>query len=78
MTQDNVVVLPVITRLDIPPERVLNAALAEDLDRVVVIGRKKDGSYYFSSSTADGAEVLWQMERAKLALLHAGQAWPGE
>lgn len=78
MSEDNVIILPVATRLDIPPKRVLDAASAEDLDRVVVIGRKKDGSYYFSSSTADGGEVLWQMERAKLALLRAGDAWPEE
>jgi coenzyme F420-reducing hydrogenase delta subunit len=69
---DNVVILPVVTRLNIPPDRVLNDALAADLDGVVVIGQRKDGSYYFSSSIADGGDVLWQLEWAKAALMRAG------
>jgi hypothetical protein len=75
---DNVIILPVVTRLNIPPDRVLNGALTADLDGAVVIGQRKDGSYYFSSSIADGGDALWLLEWAKLALLHAGQAWPGE
>jgi hypothetical protein len=69
---DNVVILPVVTRLNIPPERVLNDALAADLDGAVVIGQRKDGSYYFSSSIADGGDVLWLLEWAKVALMRAG------
>ena len=76
MNENNVVILPVVTRLDVPAERVLNAAIAADLDGVVVIGKQKDGSYYFSSSIADGGDVLWQLEWAKLALMRAGGAWP--
>jgi hypothetical protein len=72
MSDNNVVILPVVTRLDIPAERVLNTALAADLDGVVVIGQRKDGSYYFSSSIADGGDVLWQLEWAKAALMRAG------
>jgi hypothetical protein len=41
-----------------------------------VIGKQKDGGYYFSSSLADGGDVLWLLERAKLALMRAGGAWP--
>lgn len=67
---DNVIILPVITTLDIPASRVLNGALAADLDSCIVIGYNKDGSEYFSSSKADGADVLWMMERAKLNLLY--------
>ena len=69
---DNVVILPVVTRLNIPPDRVLNDALAADLDGVVVIGQRKDGSYYFSSSIADGGDALWLLEWAKVALMRAG------
>ena len=76
MNENNVVILPVVTRLDVPAERVLNAALAADLDGVVVIGKQKDGGYYFSSSVADGGDVLWLLEWAKLALMRAGGAWP--
>ncbi len=67
--EDNVVVLPVITSLDIPPERVLNGALNADLDRVVVMGYDKEGNEYFASSIADGADVVWLAERMKLKLL---------
>ena len=76
MNENNVVILPVVTRLDVPAERVLNAALAEDLEGVVVIGQQTDGGYYFNSSLADGGEVLWILEWAKLALMRAGGAWP--
>jgi hypothetical protein len=69
---DNVVILPVVTRLDIPAERVLSTAHAADLDAVLVIGKQKDGAYYFSSSVADGGDVLWQLEWAKAALMRAG------
>lgn len=70
--RDNVVILPVVTRLDIPPERVLNGALEADLEAVIVIGVTKDDSHYFSSSLGHGGEVLWLIERAKLALMQEG------
>lgn len=61
-----------ITRLDLPPERILDAAQADDLRCVVVLGYKADGSEYFASSLADGADVLWLLERLKLQLLTTG------
>jgi len=64
-----VVVLDLVTRLDLPPERVLNGALGENLKRVVVVGEYDDGTEYFASSVADGPDVLWALERAKLKLL---------
>lgn len=74
----NVINLPVVTRLDIPSERVLAEAVKEDLEFVVVIGETKDGGFYFASSKASGPDILWQLEQAKLALLHAGGAFPEE
>lgn len=65
----NVINLPVITTLDIPPERVLTEAIAADLGSVIVVGHTKDGDLYFGASMADGGEVLWLFERAKLALM---------
>lgn len=64
----NVVVLPVVTTLDLPPDRILEAAL-EKLESVVIMGYDKDGNEYFASSFADGGDVLWIMERSKLKLL---------
>lgn len=67
----NVVVLPVITSLDIPTERVLQSALDAELQSCFVVGLDKDGEMYFASSMADGGDVLWWMEKAKAALLAA-------
>lgn len=68
---DNVVNLPVRTKLDLPPERVLDAAKDADLDGCFVIGRTKDGDLYFASSIADGGDILWLWEKAKPLLMEA-------
>lgn len=60
-----------VTRLDLPPDRVLEAAIGE-LSNVVVLGYDKDGGEYFASSVADGGTVVWLMERLKLKLLTIG------
>ena len=68
-------VLPVVTSLDLPTERILQAAInnAEPLQKVVVIGYDSNGEMYFASSVADGPEVLWLLEKAKLKLLNIGE-----
>jgi hypothetical protein len=71
MSEDNVVVLPVVTRLDLPPDRILKGALEADLKRCFVVGWKQDGELYFASSFADGGDVLWLWEKAKALLLEA-------
>lgn len=58
-----------ITRLNLPPERLLEGAKAADLEGVVVIGYTKDQREYAASSYADGGTVLWLLERTKLRLL---------
>lgn len=65
----NVIDLPVVTRLDIPAERILNKAVAADLKEVMVIGTNQDGSLYFAASFGDGGNVLWLMEKAKTELM---------
>jgi hypothetical protein len=57
-----------VTRLDIPADRVLGSAVGK-LEGVVILGYDKDGEEYFASSYADGADVLWLLERAKLDIL---------
>lgn len=54
--------------LNIDPDRVLNKAVGE-VEHVVICGLDKDGSFYFASSLADGAEVLWWLEKAKYELM---------
>jgi len=65
-----VVELGGVTRLDLPPDRVLEKAKGK-LTGVVIIGYDEDGDEYFAASYADGGTVLWLMERAKLRLFKA-------
>ena len=65
----NVVDSPGISTLDMQPERILEKALNAKLTDVVVIGYDREGNEWFASSIADGAEVLWLLERLKLQLL---------
>lgn len=65
----NVLVLPVSTSHDLPVNRVLQQAHDADLETCIVIGFDKNGEEYFESSIADGAEVNWCLDRAKLKLL---------
>lgn len=66
---NNVIDLPVITKLDINPERVLKGA-QDKLEDVVILGWDKEGGFYFASSQADGGDVLWLLELAKKELLN--------
>ncbi|MCK5444187.1 MAG: hypothetical protein KAI73_01110 [Rhodospirillaceae bacterium] len=66
---DNVIELGGITYLDVPVERVCDSAKQRlHGGGVVVIGWDEEGGFYFASSIADGGEVIWLMEKAKLAL----------
>jgi len=64
------IVIPLnnVTRLDLPPDRILDAARAK-LESVVILGYTAAGDEYFASSLADGGDVLWLLERCKQALL---------
>ena len=64
-----VIVADIATRLDVPAERILKAALKAGVSRVVIVGYTEDGEEYFAASIASGATVLWLLERAKLRLL---------
>ena len=64
-----IVELRTITRLDLPPERILNRALEAGLTEAVVIGLDAEGKFWFASSKADGGDVLWHLEIAKKRLL---------
>ncbi len=65
---DNVVVLPVITTLDIDPDRILEEAKGK-LESCVIVGYDKAGDEFFASSIASGPETSWLLDRAKLKLL---------
>jgi len=57
-----------ITKLDLPVDRVLDAA-KETLEGDVIMGWTTDGEEYFASTYADGGTVLWLVERMKKMLL---------
>lgn len=58
-----------ITMLDIPTERVLEAAKESCSDGVVVLGYDENGEFYCASSMSDCGEIIWLFERAKKRLL---------
>lgn len=64
----NVIDLPVITALDLDPDRLLQKAIGE-LESVIIVGYRKDGSEYFASSKADAGDAIFHMERAKHRLM---------
>jgi hypothetical protein len=57
-----------VTRLDLPLDRVLDAA-KETLEGVVIMGWTTDGEEYFASTYSDGGTVMWLVERMKKMLL---------
>ena len=57
-----------ITRLDLPPDQILEAAVGK-LEGVVIMGWDTDGKEYFASSYGDGGTVIWLAERMKKMLL---------
>jgi hypothetical protein len=57
-----------ITKLDLPPDRILEAAVGT-LEGVIIIGYTKEGAEYFSSSYADNGRNLWLAERFVRQLL---------
>jgi hypothetical protein len=69
VSKTRLVALPCITKFDISPERVMEAAMGK-LEGVIVMGFEKDGTTpYLASSYADGGTILWLMELIKKRLL---------
>ena len=64
----NVVDIDCVTFLDIPAEKMLEAAKDANLKHIVIIGEYEDGEEYFTSSTSDCPLALWMLEQAKRAL----------
>ena len=58
------------TLLPVEPDRVLEKAVGQ-LVQAVVIGRHKDGSFYIASSESYGPNIMWLLELAKKRLVEA-------
>lgn len=71
-----VVPLGCVTRLDLPPDRVLEGAIGK-LEGVVIMGFTTDGDEYFSSTYADGGTVCWLLERCKRRLMASADEMAG-
>jgi len=64
----NVTVLPVITTLDLPANRILEAAITEPpLETVLIIGKQR-GKFYLASNTGKLGEILVLIRRAELSI----------
>jgi hypothetical protein len=70
--QHKAAVIPLgnVTQLNLPPDRILDAAKGQ-LKSVVLVGFDTDGQVYAASSLADGGSVLWLIEQLKIKLLGA-------
>jgi hypothetical protein len=67
----DVVELDVLTKLEIPVARVLQAAQDADITEVVVCGLTAEGELYFAASKADAGGILYLIEVAKARLMEA-------
>ena len=56
------------TTLELPPDRVLGAAV-DKLNQVLVLGYDKEGDEYFATSMTNKAEILWLVGRFRSELL---------
>jgi hypothetical protein len=71
---DNISIFPGVTPNRYDPKITLEAAARADLQDVIVIGWDGEGELFFSASNGDGPECLWLIEKAKAALLCAGES----
>jgi hypothetical protein len=59
----------VLTKLDVPVEKVLGGTQEAELHEVLVLGRKEDGELYAASSTGDMGKLLLLFEEFKHRVL---------
>ena len=64
----NVIAMDVVTRHDLKPDQVLLEAVGKVQD-IVIVGYDLAGNEYFASNMANGAEVVWLLQRANKKLL---------
>lgn len=65
----SVVDFPGETRLDLDPKRILETALDQDFECVLVVGWKNDGDMYLAGSAANTLETIATLDIAKAALV---------
>lgn len=70
--REKVVPLSTQTKLDIPVERILDGAKKHDLQQVIVIGAKQDGTLYVALSTGDVGANNLMLDCAKAQIVNPG------
>lgn len=58
-----------LTYADLPPDLILEAAVGQ-LKETLVIGYDNDGKLYIASSSSSNPKILWLLEMAKKRLLY--------
>ncbi len=58
-----------ISILDIPPEKVLQAAIDAGVTEVVIVGTDNDGKQYIAASMASAPVIAWHLELARLRIV---------
>ncbi len=66
---ENVVELGMITKLDIPAEKVLRRAIDAELDHVLILGWHDGETLYAASTTSDVGKLLQLLETFKHNLM---------
>lgn len=56
-----------VTKHDLDPDIVLENTKGQLTD-FVILGYDTDGEFFFSSTMADGGDVMWMLELAKIKL----------
>lgn len=65
-------ILNMVTRMDIPVDRVIDS-IPRDMAEIVVVGYTADGEFYFATNKANGPDVLWMLQMAAKKILEIGQ-----
>lgn len=61
-----------VTTLDLDPDRTLEGCKGI-LDNFILCGYDKEGEIFFSSTIADGGDVMWLLEKCKYYLMEISE-----
>lgn len=67
---DNLEILNCNTILPLPPERILNAALKQEFECLLLVGKTKSGEYYVAGTDSETGTNLYLLEAAKHTILN--------
>jgi hypothetical protein len=70
LSSNNIVRFTGLTKLDLEPDAILNKAIGE-LREVLIIGTTLDGNQYLASSSNDAKNMIWHVETAKFMIMES-------